>query len=113
VYPLNRPSKVLHLRTAEARFNNITKHCFHGAENEWEMKKIIEMVEVAIGGTENLRKRKPLTFIASISSPLKFTERFCEVVMASAHFEFSTGVTLMAMVGGYRTGGPGKCEYLK
>ncbi len=100
VYPLNRPSKVLHLHTAEACFNNTTKHCFHGPENEWEMIKIIEMAEVAIGGAENLKKRKPLTFIASISSPLKLTKKFCEVVMTSARLGFSTGLASMVMAGG-------------
>jgi len=100
VYPLDRPSKVLHLHTAEACFNNTTKHCFHGPENEWEMRKIIEMAEAAIGGAENLKKRKPITFVAAISSPLKLTKKSCEVVMASARFGFSTGVASMAMAGG-------------
>ena len=100
VYPLDRPSKVLHLHTAEACFSNTTKHCLHGPENEWEMRKIIEMAEVAVGGSENLQKRKPITFVASVSSPLKLTKKFCEVAMASARFGFSTGVASMAMAGG-------------
>lgn len=100
LYPLDQPPKVLHLHTAEACFNNTSKHCFHGPESEWEMRKITEMAEVAIGGKENLKKRKPITFVASISSPLKLTSNFCEVVMASARFGFSTSIASMAMGGG-------------
>jgi trimethylamine--corrinoid protein Co-methyltransferase len=60
---------------------------------------MIEMAEAAIGGSQNLKKRKPITFIASISSPLKLTRKFCEVVMASARFGFSTGAASMVMAG--------------
>ncbi len=100
VYALDQPSKVLHLHTAEACFNNTTKHCFHGPESKWELGKIIEMAEAVVGGAENLERRKPITFIASISSPLKLTQKFCEVAMASARSGFSTGVASMVMAGG-------------
>jgi trimethylamine--corrinoid protein Co-methyltransferase len=100
VYALDQPPEVLHLHTAEACFNNTTKHCFHGPESEWEMRKIIEMAEAAVGSAQNLKARKPITFVASISSPLKLTRKFCEVVMASARFGFSTGMASMVMAGG-------------
>lgn len=100
LYPLDKPSKVLHLHTAEACFSNTTKHCFHGPENEWDTKKIIDMTTVAVDGTENLKTRKPITFVASVSSPLKLTKNFCEVVMASAENGFSTGIASMVMAGG-------------
>lgn len=40
VYALDQPPEVLHLHTAEACFNNTTKHCFHGPESEWEKKTV-------------------------------------------------------------------------
>jgi trimethylamine--corrinoid protein Co-methyltransferase len=100
LYPLDRPSKVLHLHTAEACFSNTTKHCFHGPGNKWEVKKIIEMAKVAVGGSENMQKRKPVTFTASVSSPLNLTQNFCDVAIRSAQNGFSTGIASMVMAGG-------------
>ena len=100
LYPLDKPSKVLHLHTAEACFSNTAKHCFQGPEHEWDTNKIIDMTTVAVGGAENLMSRKPVTFVASVSSPLKMTKNFCEVVMTSAEKGFSTGIASMVMAGG-------------
>lgn len=100
LYPLDKPSKVLHLHTAEACLSNTTKHCFHGPGNEWEVNKIIEMVKVAVGGSENMHKCKPVTFTAAVSSPLHLTRNFCDVAITSAQNGFSTGIASMVMAGG-------------
>jgi len=99
VYPLDQAPKVMHLHTAEACFNNTTKHCFHGPESEWEAKKIIEMTAEAVGGAENLKARKPITFVAAASSPLKLTWKFCEAIMTASRAGFSTMIASMAMAG--------------
>ncbi|MGD8294415.1 MAG: trimethylamine methyltransferase family protein [Desulfobacterales bacterium] len=100
LYPIDRPSEVLHLHTAEACFSNTTKHCFHGPGNEWELIKILEMVRVAVGGSETICRRKPITFVAAVSSPLHLTRNFCDVVVGSAQNGFSTGIASMVMAGG-------------
>jgi trimethylamine--corrinoid protein Co-methyltransferase len=100
VYALDQTPKLLHLHTAEACFNTTTKHCFHGPESKWEAEKIIEMASAAVGGKENLKTRKPITLVAAVSSPLKLTRKFCEVIMTSAGAGFSTYIATMVMAGG-------------
>ncbi|MGD8519668.1 MAG: trimethylamine methyltransferase family protein [Desulfobacterales bacterium] len=100
VYPLDQPQKVLHLHTAEASLCNTTKHCFHGPESEWETKKIIDMAEAVVGGAENLKNRKPISFGSAVSSPLKLTRKFCEAIMTASRAGFTTNIASMAMAGG-------------
>ena len=100
VYPLDQPQKVLHLHTAEATFGNTTKHSLHGPENKRDTERIIAMAAEAMGGAENLKKRKPISFGSAISSPLKMTRKFCETTMTSASAEFCTYAASMAMAGG-------------
>jgi trimethylamine--corrinoid protein Co-methyltransferase len=100
VYALDQTPELLHLHTAEACFNNTAKHCFHGPESKWAAEKIIEMAMAVMGGTENLKARKPISFVAAVSSPLKLTRKFCEVVMTSAGAGFSTLIASMVMAGG-------------
>jgi trimethylamine--corrinoid protein Co-methyltransferase len=100
VYPLDQPPEVMHLHTAEACFNNTTKHCFHSPQSKWEAEKIIELATTAVGGAENLKARKPITFGAAVSSPLKLTRTFCEAIKTAAHAGFTTYIASMAMAGG-------------
>lgn len=100
VYPLDVPPKLMHLHTADACLRNTTKHTIHGPENRWQTQKIIEMAQVVIGGSENLKKRKPISFVASIVSPLKMTAGCSDVIMTSAKNGFSTIVASAAMGGG-------------
>ena len=53
-----------------------------------------------MGGSDNLKNRKPITFVASIFSPLNLTRNFCEVAMTSAQHDFSTSLASMVMAGG-------------
>lgn len=100
VYPLDQPSELMHLHTAEACLLNTNKHCIHGPESGWETEKIIAMVEAAVGGADNLVCRKPVTFVASITSPLKMTRTFSEVAITSANKGFSTSIATAVMAGG-------------
>ena len=100
VYPLDQPQKVLHLHTAEASLCNTTKHSLHGPESKWETERIIDMAAAAVGGPENLKKRKPISFGSAVSSPLKLTRKFCEAIMTASRAGFTTYVASMAMAGG-------------
>jgi trimethylamine--corrinoid protein Co-methyltransferase len=100
VYPLDQPQKVLHLHTAEACFNNTSKHFLNGSESKWETEKIIEMAAAAVGGAENLKKRKPISFGYAITSPLKMTRKLSESIATAARAGFVTYIASMAMAGG-------------
>ena len=99
VYPLDQPQKALHLHTAEASLCNTTKHCLQGPESKWETKKIIDMAAAAVGGSENLKKRKPISIGSAVSSPLKMTRKFCEAIMTASQAGFTTYIASMAMAG--------------
>ena len=100
VYPLDQPFNALHLHTAEVCFNHTAKHCFHGPESKWQTEKIIEMASAVMGGKEALKARKPISFVCSVTSPLKLTRKFCEVCMASADAGFCTVIGSMVIGGG-------------
>jgi trimethylamine--corrinoid protein Co-methyltransferase len=100
VYPLDQPQKVLHLHTAEACFSNTTKPFLNGPESKWEVEKIIEMATAAVGGTENLKTRKPISFGYSVTSPLKMTRKLSESLTTAARAGFVTYIASMAMAGG-------------
>jgi trimethylamine--corrinoid protein Co-methyltransferase len=91
---------LLHLHTAEACFNNTTKPFFNGPESKWEVEKIIEMAAAAVGGAENLKRRKPISFGYAITSPLKLTHKLSESITAAVRAGFVTYIASMAMAGG-------------
>lgn len=99
-YPLDQRPKLMHLHTAEACLLNTTKHSLHTADSQWEAEQIIDMVAVVVGGKENLRKRKPISFSVSIASPLKLDQRFCDVSRITAKAGFATIIASMVMAGG-------------
>jgi trimethylamine--corrinoid protein Co-methyltransferase len=100
VYPLDQPQKVLHLHTAEACFNNTTKPFFNGPESKWEVEKIIEMATAAVGGSENLKTRKPISFGYAVTSPLKMTRKLSKSLTTAARAGFVTYIASMALAGG-------------
>ena len=100
VYPLDKPQKVLHLHTAEACFNNTTKPFFNGPESQWEVEKVIEMAAAAVGGAENLKTRKPISFGYAVTSPLKMTRKLSEAITTAVQAGFVTYIASMAMAGG-------------
>ena len=47
VYPLDVPTRLMHLHTAETCLKNTTKHSIHGPESGWETRQIMRMAEAA------------------------------------------------------------------
>ncbi len=100
VYALDQTPELMHLHTAEACFCNTAKHNSHTAGSKWEAEKIIEMAAEVMGGAENLKKRKTISFGAAVTSPLKLTQKCCDVIITSAGYGFATGIATMVMAGG-------------
>jgi len=99
VYALDQTPKLVHIHTADACFRNTAKHCLLGAESKWEVEKIIELAQAAVGGEINSNSGKHISFVTCVTSPLKLTQKFCEVVIASAGAGFATQIASMVMAG--------------
>jgi len=100
VYPLDVEPSLMHIHTAEACLKNTTMHSIHGPESAWETRQIIRMAKAVTSNENNNMDRKPLSFVASIISPLKMSRDFCEVVKTSAAKGFTTIIASAAMGGG-------------
>ena len=97
---LDVPQEVLALHNAEALFPNTTKHCFIGAGNGKQQRKLIEMAGVIAGGEDKLRERPLASFHTCPVSPLKLVRESCEVIMECARSGMVIDLLSMAMAGG-------------
>lgn len=93
------PAQVQTIHNAEAIFNNTTKHCFIGAGCGYNVKKIIEMASIIMGGKENLRKRPIYTPLCCPNSPLTLNPDTTEIIIEAARAGIPINVLSMALSG--------------
>lgn len=94
------PGPVQPLHNAEAIFPNISKHCFIGAMNVQNFKKIVEMAAAIVGGKEKLRERPIYSTIVCPTSPLKLVAtECCDIVIEAARQGITLCFISMAMAG--------------
>jgi trimethylamine--corrinoid protein Co-methyltransferase len=94
------PPEVAAIHNAEAMLNSTSKHCFVGPQSGPLMKKIIKMLEVVVGGKEQLQERPIMTFGTCAVTPLKLPRDCCEIVIESARGGLVAKVLSQAMAGG-------------
>lgn len=88
------------LHEAEAYFHNTSKHCFSGANNAKNLRKIIKMAETIVGGKEKLKERPIYSTLVCPTSPLQLVKDCTEVIIEAAESGIVTNVLSMAMAGG-------------
>lgn len=93
------PGPVQPLHNAEAIFPNISKHCFIGAMNVQNFRKIIEMASVIVGGRDKLRERPIYSTIVCPTSPLKLVPECCDIIIEGARQGITVCILSMAMAG--------------
>jgi len=84
----------------EAMVNNTTKHCFLGPENGENIRAILKMAEIAVGGPEVFKDRCPVSFITCPVSPLRLVDDCCDIIMTAAKHGAAVCILSMAMAGG-------------
>ncbi len=94
------PPPVQAIHNYEAMVNNTTKHCFLGPENGENIKVILKMAELAVGGPEAFKDRCPVSFITCPVSPLRLVEDCCDIIMTGARHGAAVCILSMAMAGG-------------
>lgn len=95
-----KPGPVQSLHNAEAIFPNISKHCFIGAGNAKNFRKIVEMAAAIVGGKDKLRERPIYSTIVCPTSPLQLTPDCTEILIEAARAGVAVNVLSMAMAGG-------------
>lgn len=93
------PGPVQPLHNAEAIFPNISKHCFIGAMNVQNFRKIIEMASAVAGGRDELRDRPFYSTIVCPTSPLKLVPECCDILIEAAREGITVCILSMAMAG--------------
>ncbi len=93
------PGPVQPLHNAEAIFPNISKHCFIGAMNVENFRKIIDMAAAVAGGRDKLRERPFYSTIVCPTSPLKLVPECCDILIEAAREEITVCILSMAMAG--------------
>ncbi|MCF8069851.1 MAG: trimethylamine methyltransferase family protein [Desulfobacterales bacterium] len=94
------PHEVSALHNAEASLINTTKHNFLGPLDQFQARKIVEMLTVICGSKEKLIERPLLTFLTCPVSPLKLVPECCQIIMEAAKSGIGVNVLSMAMAGG-------------
>ena len=93
------PGPVQPLYNAEAIFPNTSKHCFVGAMNVENFKKIVKMAAVVAGGRDKLRERPIYSTIVCPTSPLKLVPECCDIIIEGARQGITVCILSMAMAG--------------
>ncbi len=93
------PGPVQPLYNAEAIFPNTSKHCFVGAMNVENFKKIIKMAAAVAGGRDQLRERPIYSTIVCPTSPLKLVPECCDIIIEGARQGITVCILSMAMAG--------------
>lgn len=87
------------LHEAEAYFTNTSKHCFSGAGNGKNFKKIVKMAAAIVGGMDKLRQRPIYSTIVCPTSPLQLVADCTEVIIEAAKAGITVNILSMAMAG--------------
>lgn len=92
------PSQALHC--IDAIIRNTGKHISGGAGNVRNFEMIIQLMEVAAGGSEKFRKRPFYSPSFCPVSPLTLGKECCEVAIGAAKAGLSVVVMIMPLAGG-------------
>jgi trimethylamine--corrinoid protein Co-methyltransferase len=94
------PAPMQAIHNYEAIVTHTTKHCFLGPENGKNLKIMLKMAEIAMGGPENFKNHSPVSFITCPVSPLRLVEDCCDIIMTSAENDVAVCILSMVMAGG-------------
>ncbi len=94
-----QPAPVQTLHNAEAIFPNTSKHCFVGAGNVKNFRKIVDMASAIAGGKKQLKERPIYSIIVCPTSPLKLTPDCSDIIIEAARLGITCNILSMAMAG--------------
>jgi len=94
------PGETQCLHNTEAALNNTTKCVGTEAVSAWDVRKIVEMASLVVGGEEKLRERPIVGFGVCPVSPLKLPRDCTEVIIETARYGLPDTILSMAMAGG-------------
>ena len=94
------PPETQCLHNTEAALNNTSKCVGSEAVSAWDVRKIVEMAALVVGGQDELRERPIVGFGVCPVSPLKLPRDATEVIIETARLGLPDTVLSMAMAGG-------------
>jgi trimethylamine--corrinoid protein Co-methyltransferase len=94
------PPETQCLHNTEAALNNTSKCVGSEAVSAWDVRKIVEMAALVVGGVDELRERPIVGFGVCPVSPLKLPRDATEVIIETARLGLPDTVLSMAMAGG-------------
>ncbi len=94
------PPETQSLHNTEAALNNTTKCVGTEAVSAWDVRKIVEMAALVLGGVDAVRERPIVGFGVCPVSPLKLPRDATEVIIETARLGLPDTILSMAMAGG-------------
>ena len=100
VSSLDVDPKVMALHNFEAMIHNTTKPCYISAGSGKELSRLYQLVEVVMGGREEMVQRPLVVATTCPVSPLRIINESCEIIMTAARENMPTRFTTLTMAGG-------------
>ncbi len=101
--PADVPPETHPVHVFEAILKNTSKHTFSGTDTARNLRKMVELGAVCLGGTDNFRRRPVLTASVCPTSPLALLRDCCEVVIEAARQGVGVWIIPMALAGATST----------
>jgi len=100
ISPQDVPKIGLYPKAYEAIVNNTEKHVYHDSESIDELKSLVEMAAIVVGGEDELQKRPIISFANCPVSPLTANKRFIQVLMHCAKLRLPFSIEPDPQMGG-------------
>jgi trimethylamine--corrinoid protein Co-methyltransferase len=100
VGPADVPAPTATLHKFEAALHNTTKPLGTEATTAWDVRKLVELAALVVGGEDELRRRPIVGFGVCPVSPLKLPRDATEVIIESSRAWMPDTILSMAMAGG-------------
>ncbi len=84
--PKDVPAETVDIHTLNAVFKNTTKHVWLQPYETKNIKYLIEMASILVGGKEQLRNRPIVSFISCSNTPFTFKNMDMEVILQSCNY---------------------------
>jgi len=115
---LGKESHADHLRYWRNLFGNFSKHIQDPINDKKYAPWLLEVLQIVFGSKEEIKAKKPYSFLICPQSPLIIDEQYTDALLALAGWGFPTAIMPMPLMGGTAPGTmisivtTGNCEVL-
>ncbi len=94
------PAVVAPLHEVQTNLANTSKHLFQGCGRVENLRKIVDMCAIIVGGKDKLRERPIYSCVTCPVSPLQLTKESTDLIIECARLGVPMNILSMALAGG-------------